>query len=1788
MTTLICDFQSIVGEKIKGYATLTAGKVRPSYSSPAVVVHEPTKQEVIEGQTTFENVNPGDAVITVEWADQTQSATIRFVVPESEEPIYLADCLSADSLDPEEIDLLRWGIRENLSGAREMLETAKNLGLTEINGTVDAYFTEAAEILRKALEAAQLAEQTLETIDGKVADTEGVVTDVDQAKQQIQDLLDEIAALELELAGTNTDLAGAVDTINTISPQVSAATQAASEATQKAQNAVNELNNVQTANAAEFNTIKQDLDSAAQTAKQATDAVAQTNQQLGIEVQRILGEVDTALNTATEATAQARIANENLETYQYQLGEIQQEQGHILGQQAEIVGSYEFQLAELDRLSTEISTAASELENISGEQSALVTEMNTQVGSLQELTAAQGAAINAAKSQADKGVSDAAAASSALTNYKKVNDPKVAAAQSTADTARAEATSKANDARIAAEGVAKELADKAQADAEVAAAAEALRIAQEEATAAKNAASADATAKADAAQSAAETLAKAEAKAAQEAAELTAALDASEKANKAKTDAEAKAATLATAAKDAAATALTGYKNLNDPKVTKAQSDATKGINAAAAAKSAADQAALDATNKSKAAREAAEDYAREAAEAAQAQAEETAAAEALRVAQLEATAAKNAAATDAQTKADEAERLAKLYAEAQAKTAKEQAEETAAQDAATKAENARLAAEANAKVLSDKAQQAAAAAQTTANTGVSKADAAKARADKGVTDAATALAKANEANNKLPSITADVSAAAKVAADAANALPGIRTEISTAKKQADKGVADAKAVNDKIPAITQAISGLQEVQVGLGNKAQQGIDDAKVAADLVRSRVDVGTSLVGLSPGTTRPAWSAGMDPVPESENPLGLADAYVARAGQVGNHEYTTVSASDKVKYRVSFWLKASEPGSDLVFDARSPVPVPAGGNTLAFAGNEAVEGALDPGDAGRVFWVKNIPTEWTYYEGIKTPAPGLKHFYIGTRYWRHANGSNRTADQYVADLRIEPVIPSQDDVNKLLIDTAQNHTDILKAQGDINTAQGEINENNRVFQAWQKTINDQQKKWNDASTNATAALARFAITQAEWNELSSTATDANTKAIKAHAALFEGQQQWNEVANAAIQTQANFATKQKDWNAVQEKVNTNFQNWQDAATEMLTSTGKFQKLQNQFNSDQKKWNATQTLVNDAQKGINALNTRTDDAQNKILHDHQRVLDLMNLPDNAVASEPGGLNIGTESSPQYVEFPTWLKDSGYQVYANGALPGGYRIASRQTRTVTSNSYGAYAPVNASTDYRFEFYFRAAEAGSGLVIYIQDQDGNFSPALSSVADDDVPATSSSNHLWWTGNMPGGTGPEVGGFYKITGKIRFKPGVTGIRINRIYFNWSSGAVVTTQELAGIRIYPDIPSQAQVDDAQNKALQALNRFAINQSDWNKVSTDATNALKAGQAAQQELNQKREDWEKGANLAIQHLQNFATKQNEWNRIKDQVDLESQKWQDGAALAIANLQTTSTKYKQWTDGATTAIALNRELIGEQGLIQENQRLQMEALQEAVAEQTKLLYEELKTKPEILIVGDGQSYSDSHITVSLEKSGSQVSKVTVHANGTWAGIVHVEADHGKSDGPGRTFMNYTPLLQKVNLGYTPSRDVVLTRNTSVDHIGKVRITYWVYPGEVLTTQKTGSWLTVEPTQWLTLHTFTATDTATFNAELQVGWDAAGAGPEYGIRLTVNGTPVASDGPRKGVGPDFPWQDGYRQMSIKKTVVVQKGQTVKWEAYVSSGSSNERRIRNFSARATYMYRGLT
>lgn len=92
MTTLICNFQDIVGAKIKGTVTLSAGEARVGEYTPSVVLRIPTStKELVEGVATFTNVEPGNATLVLTM--KGHSTDFRFTIPNYPETVYLSECI---------------------------------------------------------------------------------------------------------------------------------------------------------------------------------------------------------------------------------------------------------------------------------------------------------------------------------------------------------------------------------------------------------------------------------------------------------------------------------------------------------------------------------------------------------------------------------------------------------------------------------------------------------------------------------------------------------------------------------------------------------------------------------------------------------------------------------------------------------------------------------------------------------------------------------------------------------------------------------------------------------------------------------------------------------------------------------------------------------------------------------------------------------------------------------------------------------------------------------------------------------------------------------------------------------------------------------------------------------------------------------------------------------------------------------------------------------------------------------------------------------------------------------------------------------------------------------------------------------------------------------------------------------------------------------------------------------------------------------------------------------------
>ena len=308
---------------------------------------------------------------------------------------------------------------------------------------------------------------------------------------------------------------------------------------------------------------------------------------------------------------------------------------------------------------------------------------------------------------------------------------------------------------------------------------------------------------------------------------------------------------------------------------------------------------------------------------------------------------------------------------------------------------------------------------------------------------------------------------------------------------QADKGVADAKKANDAIAKTNRELS----ANIAAGVAASQDLKDAKRDAskaaagvsDLdkaMRASVDIGASLVPLVTGTRIPTWMSDEELVVSTgEEGTPVAGLQVATQGEARGRGYPLpekyVKVSDQVWYKVSFWARSAKAPTRFRLSMRTPgstsSPVDKA-EPVVFGPtkNHDPELVLSD-DPAWVVGVEGIDSTWRRVEYTFKFLPGTEYVSFYYIEWSMGLYPLKTAQQWIADLRIEPVIPDQATIDRL-----QNEA-ILKNEkvGSTNATAIEVME-----ESWkaQKVVNDNQEKWNEsvgtavqANTDAIKALAR-----------------------------------------------------------------------------------------------------------------------------------------------------------------------------------------------------------------------------------------------------------------------------------------------------------------------------------------------------------------------------------------------------------------------------------------------------------------------------------------------------------------------------------------------------------------------------------------------------------------------------------------------------------------------------------------------------------------------------------------
>ena len=392
--------------------------------------------------------------------------------------------------------------------------------------------------------------------------------------------------------------------------------------------------------------------------------------------------------------------------------------------------------------------------------------------------------------------------------------------------------------------------------------------------------------------------------------------------------------------------------------------------------------------------------------------------------------------------------------------------------------------------------------------------------------DIEEAKGKIEAAQQEQESIKADIVAQGK--------------NLSTALSKADKGIADAKAAQESA---NQAISDVETKSGELSaeieaqrkaslareaalkkeinpkieaaqSKGDNAMTEAEKAVGWLKNPAEIGTSIIAVNPETKRPYYADKLELV--DDNPPSTAGpTYMRPEAMAGVSTYgPQVAVDPKIKYTVSFWAKASKPGSILYGQFRNNT-----GTTVAPDGSPMSSGAVDKptppqpsnkdedgkyvhGNIKNSYFISRLElqTEWTYYETEIQFAEGITSVGIGVMYWNHTYGER--ADQYISGLDIRPQIPTQASV-----DEAQNEA--LRAHSEILRQQQEINALNTAFQEEQKVIN--------ATKNELDTLQNEAI------KANSKVGETNTTAIEALKAALDSIEQIVGLDNAYKAQQA-----------------------------------------------------------------------------------------------------------------------------------------------------------------------------------------------------------------------------------------------------------------------------------------------------------------------------------------------------------------------------------------------------------------------------------------------------------------------------------------------------------------------------------------------------------------------------------------------------------------------------------------------------------------------------------------
>ena len=348
--------------------------------------------------------------------------------------------------------------------------------------------------------------------------------------------------------------------------------------------------------------------------------------------------------------------------------------------------------------------------------------------------------------------------------------------------------------------------------------------------------------------------------------------------------------------------------------------------------------------------------------------------------------------------------------------------------------------------------------------------------------------------------------------------------DLSTALSKAEKGIADAKAaqssankaisdITTKSGELSAEIEAQRQASIARENalkkeinpkieaaqsKGDSAMSEAEKAVSWLKNPQEIGTSVIAINPETKRPYYADSLEAV--ENNPPGMSGpTFMAPKGYTGASSYgPNVPVDPKVRYTISFWARADEPGSRIYGQLRTQegrAVAPNGKSILTGAvsvsnppqpSNKGEDGKYVHSKAGNSYFIQDleIPTEWTYYEHELKFDETVSSVSISRMYWNHSKGSQ--SNQYISGLDIRPQIPTQASVDEAQNEALRAHAEILRQQQEINTL-------NTAFQEEQKVINATKQELDTLQTEAIKANSKVGETNSTAIEALKAALDS-----------------------------------------------------------------------------------------------------------------------------------------------------------------------------------------------------------------------------------------------------------------------------------------------------------------------------------------------------------------------------------------------------------------------------------------------------------------------------------------------------------------------------------------------------------------------------------------------------------------------------------------------------------------------------------------------------------------------